>query len=111
MKKKKKIEKAKFTYSPFGKAFEKQIKTIEKQGEKIDTIRNQTQRLETLANRNIYKEIFNKIVKGKFDDIKELTNEINHDYLTCYFKGDTAKKTFDDFNNGVALFLKKIQSG
>ena len=28
------IEQAKFTYSPFGKSFEKQIKTIEDQGEK-----------------------------------------------------------------------------
>ena len=28
------IEKAKFTYSPLGKAFEKQTKTIEDQGEK-----------------------------------------------------------------------------
>ena len=28
------IEQAKFTYSPFGKAFEKQTKAIEKQGEK-----------------------------------------------------------------------------
>ena len=28
------IEQAKFTYSPFGKAFEKQTKTIEDQGEK-----------------------------------------------------------------------------
>ena len=28
------IQQAKFTYSPFGKAFEKQIKTIENQGEK-----------------------------------------------------------------------------
>ena len=28
------IEQAKFTYSPLGKVFEKQIKTIENQGEK-----------------------------------------------------------------------------
>ena len=28
------IEQSKFTYSPFGKAFKKQIKTIEDQGEK-----------------------------------------------------------------------------
>ena len=28
------IEKVKFTYSPLGKAFEKQIKTIEDQGQK-----------------------------------------------------------------------------
>ena len=33
------IEQAKFTYSPLGKAFEKQIKTIERQGQKqIDAV-------------------------------------------------------------------------
>ena len=30
------IEQAKFTYSPLGKAFEKQVKTIEDQGQKKD---------------------------------------------------------------------------
>ena len=36
------IEQAKFTYSPLGKAFEKQIKTIEDQEEKqIKPIQNQ----------------------------------------------------------------------
>ena len=36
------IEQAKFTYSPLGKAFEKQIKTIEDQGEKqIKVIQDQ----------------------------------------------------------------------
>ena len=36
------IEQAKFTYSPLRKAFEKQTKTIEKQGEKqIKAIQNQ----------------------------------------------------------------------
>ena len=35
------IQQAKFTYSPLGKAFEKQIKTIEGQGEKqIKAIQN-----------------------------------------------------------------------
>ena len=34
------IEKAKFTYSPLGKAFEKQIKTIEGQGQKqVDALK------------------------------------------------------------------------
>ena len=38
------IEQAKFTYSPLGKAFEKQIKTIEDQGEKqTKAIQNQGQ--------------------------------------------------------------------
>ena len=36
------IEQAKFTYSPLGKAFEKQLKTIEDQGERqIKAIQNQ----------------------------------------------------------------------
>ena len=35
------IEQAKFTYSPLGKAFEKQIKTIEDQGKKqLDTLKS-----------------------------------------------------------------------
>ena len=38
------IEQAKFTYSPLGKAFEKQMKTIEDQGQKqIKAIQNQGQ--------------------------------------------------------------------
>ena len=37
------IEHAKFTYSPSGKAFQKQTKTIEEQGRKqLDAITNQT---------------------------------------------------------------------
>ena len=42
--KKQMIQQAKFTYSPHGKAFEKQIKTIEYQAEKqIKAIQNQGQ--------------------------------------------------------------------
>ena len=38
------MERAKFTYSPLGKAFRKQIKTIENQGEKqMKSIQNQGQ--------------------------------------------------------------------
>ena len=62
------IEQAKFAYSPLGKAFEKQTKTIEDQGKKqIDAITNQNKRLEALTNKDdhksIYKEIFDKILK------------------------------------------------
>ena len=40
------IEQAKFTYSPFGKAFEKQTKTIKDQGEKqIEAIRDSKKQL------------------------------------------------------------------
>ena len=58
----------------------------------------------------IYIEIFGKLAKEKFDEIKDLTYEINHDYFKYYFKNDTAQKRFDDFNNGIERF-RKIQSG
>ena len=41
--------------------------------------------------RDICKEILDEIVKEKFNAIRELTDEINHDYLTYYFEGDSAK--------------------
>ena len=44
------------------------------------------QRLETLTNKDdkkdIYKKIFDKIVKEKLGEIRELGDEVNHDYLT-----------------------------
>ena len=95
------IGQAKFTYSPLGKTFEKQIKTIEEQGKKqIDAITDQNEGLAALTNKNdhrddhkyIHKEKFDKLAKEKFDGIKELTYEIDHDDLTYYFKGDTTKK-------------------
>ena len=44
-KKKKILEQANFTYSPLGKAFQKQRKTIEEQGKKqINAITNQNER-------------------------------------------------------------------
>ena len=45
------IEQAKFTYSPLGKAFRKQIKTIKDQGEK------QTKNLESLNFSNVTNEL------------------------------------------------------
>ena len=44
------IEQAKFTYSPLGKTFEKQIKTIEDEGQKqIDALRDLKQKEKTNA--------------------------------------------------------------
>ena len=66
--------------------------------------------IEALNNKNIYKDIFDKIITEKFNEIRELTNGKSPDYLTYHFNGDTSKKRFDDFNNCVE-FLKKIQTG
>ena len=107
------IEQAKFAYSSLGKAFKKQTKTIEDQG-KNDAITNHNETLEVLTNKDdhksIYKGIFDKLVQEKFDGTKELIHKTDHDNLIYYFKGDTAKKMFNDFDNGKKLF-RKIQSG
>ena len=41
---------------------------------------------------------FEELVKERFDEIKELTNEINHGDLIYYFNDNTARKRFDDFS-------------
>ena len=106
-------EEAEFTFFPLGKAFEKETKMIEDQRkDQIDPTTNQNkklevstnnERLEALTNKHIYKKIFDETVKEKCDEIRAITDEINHDYLTYCFKEDTAKKRFHDFNNGIKI--------
>ena len=53
------IDKVKFFYSPSGKAFEKQTKTIEEHGNKqIDAITNQSKKLVALTTEDNFTEIF-----------------------------------------------------
>ena len=84
------IEQAKFTYSPLGKAFEKQTKTIEDQGkEQVKAILDK--RLVNIHNNdNDYKdklllskeiEIFKDIYHKRLDKIEELNNKIDYDNL------------------------------
>ena len=63
------IEQAKFTYSLLEKAFEKQSKTMKEQRRKqIDAIRNSNDRLVALTNKVDYQEIFEELIKEKFDE-------------------------------------------
>ena len=97
------IEQAKFSYSPLGKDFAKEAKTIKEQGkkkidvitkqnEKLDASVNTSKRLEALTNKDDhkdnYKKLFEESVIERSNDIKERTDEINHDDLIYYFKGD-----------------------
>ena len=85
------IAQAKFTYSPLGKAFEKQTKTIAVQGKKrTDAITNQNKKLAALTNKNDdhqdnYIKIFEELAKERFDKLKELTDETNQSDLIYYF--------------------------
>ena len=83
------IQQAKFTYSPLGKAFEKQIKTIEDQGKKeVKAIQDNKQLV--YINKDDYKdklllskerEIFKNIYNKRLDKIEELNNKIDYDNL------------------------------
>ena len=70
--------------------------------------------IEALTNKNhcksVCKEIFEKLVKERIDEVIELTDEINQNGLIYYFKGNISRKRFDDFTNGIKLF-EKIRSG
>ena len=73
------IEQAKFTYSPLGKAFDKQIKTIEDQGKKqVDALEKLTPKEEikpiegTPNNQSKARIIFNELINKR----KELMNKV-----------------------------------
>ena len=86
------IEQAKFTYSSLGKAFEKQIKTIEDQGQKqVDPLENLKDQNKQLVNvNNDYEdkllhskeqEIFRNNYNKRLDKTEELTKKIDGNEL------------------------------
>ena len=69
----KQIEQFKFTYSPLGKIFEKQIKTVEDQGRKqIKVIQNQGQIKTTEFNKGVDNEFFEELSHGRMHEIKDI---------------------------------------
>ena len=50
--------------------------------------------------------MFEELVDERFDKIKELSDEINPDDLINHFRGNTARKRYDDFKNEIKLFNK-----
>ena len=114
------IEQAKFRYSPLGKAFEKQIKTIEDQGEKqIKAIQDKEQGKSILKYSygdddtpfiSKQKEIFNKLVDERLEKITSLDEEANSNDLICRCRDNTADVSFNEFDN-AHVFINKIQDG
>ena len=80
------IEQAKFTYSLLGKVFEKQIKTIEDQGQKKADALKQTKEItykpdDDDDNTPISKEIYIKILQERMNEILKTSREINYSSL------------------------------
>ena len=100
-----------------GKAFEKQIKTIEDQGEKqikaiqdqgqVKTIKKYDYDAEDTPFISKQKEIFNELVDERHEKITDLDKKVNNDDLIYRYKGNTADVKFD---NDLTL-LNKIKDG
>ena len=116
------IEQAKFTYSPLGKACEKQIKTIEDQGEKqIKAIQSNKQQSisdndykdKLLISREI--EIFKDTYMKRLDKLEELNNKIDYINLKYFVEKSGVKKDSVeyDFNKikDPITFLNDIKEG
>ena len=76
-----------------GKAFEKQIKTIEDQGQKqVDALKFlELKAIESGSNNKpvITQEIFDKILEERMDETLKMSDKIDFDKLIYNFKGPT----------------------
>ena len=91
------IQQAKFTYYPLGKAFEKQIKTIEDQGQKqvkaLNTLKSNNQlTIEDVIPKNA---LNNDEAKKELDKIKEI--EKNVDREKSIYKTNEYTYSFENF--------------
>ena len=103
-----------------GKTFEKQIKTIEDQGEKqikaiqdqgqVKTIKKYDYDAEDTPFISKQKEIFNELVDERLEKITDLDKKVNSDDLIYRYKGNTADVKFDKFDNALNI-TNEIQNG
>ena len=116
------IEQAKFTYSPLGKAFEKQTKTIEDQGEKqIKAIQDKS--IEKIKKYSDYdndykkelliskeREIFRDIYNDRLDQIQNTSHNINYNNLNYKVIGSGDEYKFDRLKDPL-VFVNDIKKG
>ena len=97
-------EQAKFTYSPLGKAFEKQIKTIEDQGQKqVDALENLKPKEETrpiennlIINEKLKLYLINLLKKEK-KMMNELYDSVDYNNLKFEYVGTTKDVNFYEY--------------
>ena len=114
------IEQATFTYSPLGKAFEKQTRTIKDQGEKqIKTIQDNKEQLVNINNDNDYKnkllisrerKIFKNIYNKRLDKIEESSKQIDYNNLKYTVISSGEEIEFDKSEEPI-VYLNDIKKG
>ena len=102
------IEQARFTYSPLGKAFEKQIKTIEDQGKKQNDALKllEPKAIESGSNNKpaITQESYNKILEERIDEILKMSKEISYGNLAYDFEDPTPSINFAIFEGPMRTY-------
>ena len=103
------IEQAKFTYSPLGKTFEKQVKTIEDQGKK------QIEALENLKLKEITQDKTKSIEYSNYfinqlAKIDKNIKPIDFNDLIYYYKGSNEPIDFNEYKGMMKIF-KNMHSG
>ena len=114
------IKQAKFTYSPLGKAFKKQTKTIEDQGEKqIKAVKDkdlsksiEKAKLDSDDDLAILKqkEIYNELTEEKKTEMKNLDNSVDREKSIYKYKGNTSDADFSEYYGAIDL-INKIKDG
>ena len=112
------IDQAKFTYSPLGKALEKQTKTIKDQGKKqIKVIQDNKELLVNINNDDDYKnklllsrerEICKNIYNKRLDQTKKLSKKIDYNNLKHTVISTGEEFEFDRSEDHI-LFLNDIK--
>ena len=105
------IEQAKFIYSPLGKAFEKQIKTIEDQGKKqVDALENLKPKEETKPiedksnNQSKATIIFNELINERKKIMSELYDSVDYNNLKFEYVGPTKDVGFYEYKDSKERF-------
>ena len=105
------IEQTKFTYSPLGKAFDKQIKTIEDQGKKqVDALENlkpkeETKPIKDTSNNQPRATItFNDLINERKKIMNDLYDSADYKDLKFEYVGPTEDVSFYEYMNSKELF-------
>ena len=107
------IEQTKFTYSPLGKAFDKQIKTIEDQGKKqVDALEKLKPKEEikpfegTPNNQSKAKIIFNEPINKRKELMNKLYDNVDYNNLKFEYVGPTKDVSFYSYKDSKELLMQ-----
>ena len=105
------IDQTKFTYSPLGKAFDKQIKTIEDEGKKqVDALEKLKPKEETKPiedkpnNQSRAAIIFNDLINKRKELMNKLRDSVDYNKLKFEYMGPTKDVSFYEYMDSKELF-------